>query len=190
MTSPWEAPLLPDQGDDNENDTYLAVGKIISGWETIEFELSRLYSVFERDPDGLSMRKYGTPTITRLRLDGLLEAAERYFVISPDQELEGTLHELMIPLRALASRRNEIAHAIVMDISNIEAFLTFLAVEVLGRPHYAAIAPYHQIKQHDRWGLPAYAYTKANMFQLQMKMSDVYRRTNILRLAILLQLSE
>ena len=56
MTSPWEAPLLPDQGDDNENDTYLAVGKIISGWETIEFELSRLYSVFERDPDGLCMR--------------------------------------------------------------------------------------------------------------------------------------
>jgi hypothetical protein len=74
MPHNWEfAPPLPDH--DDQDAVFLGVGKAMTGWETIEFELSRLYSVLAGDPDGAAMRDYGTPTIARLRLDGLSEKA-------------------------------------------------------------------------------------------------------------------
>jgi hypothetical protein len=136
------------------------------------------------------MRNYGRTTIARYRLDGLVAAADRFFVTTPIQELEGTFHELMIPLRALASRRNEVAHAIVMDISKIQVFLAHLALDALGRAQYAAIAPYYQLKQHAQDGLPAYAYTRTNMYLLQLKMAEIYRRADALRRSLLLLIND
>jgi len=79
--------------------SFLASGAMI-GWEAIEFELSRLYSVLAGDPDGAAMRDYGTPTIARLRLDDLSEKADQFFIKRPSQKREGQL-------RYFATRRNE-----------------------------------------------------------------------------------
>jgi hypothetical protein len=80
MRDPLEPPPLPDRGDEHRDAIHLGVGRIMTAWETIEFELSRVYSVFAGDPDGDAMRRYGEPTISRLRLDGLAETAAPYFV--------------------------------------------------------------------------------------------------------------
>jgi hypothetical protein len=55
----------------------------MTGWETIEFELSRLYSVFASDPDGDAMRDYGKPYNARFRLEGIAEIADKFFVRQP-----------------------------------------------------------------------------------------------------------
>lgn len=106
------------------------------------------------------MREYGKPTIARLRLDGLTEAAAKFFIKRSSQEREGELQSIIMRLRHFASRRNEVAHGIVLNIQNIAVFTDNFVPEARGKKQYALIAPYYQIKQHGPDGLPAYAYTR------------------------------
>lgn len=158
----WKsAPPIPDCGDDNPEVIYCAVGKIMTAWETIEFELSRLYSVFVGDPDGEAMREYGAPATARGRLDNLAIAARKFFVGSPSQEIEGQTDDIICVFRRFSARRNEVAHGIVLDVQNIEAFASHFTAISRGKPQYALISPYHQIKRFidNHGGIPAHAYT-------------------------------
>jgi len=177
MSHNWEnPPPLPDRGDDDRDAVFLGVGKIMSAWETIEFELSRLYSVFAGDPDGAAMRDYGKPTIARLRLDGLSEMADKFFIKRPSQDDEGEFLSILTSLRHFATRRNEVAHGIVFDTQPITVFSQNFAPEVRGKPQYALIAPYYQIKQHDDEGMPAYAYTSRTLGELIPAMAQPFLR--------------
>jgi hypothetical protein len=42
----WDAPPIPQHGDLDENSTYAGVGRVLSGWEAMEAELSHLYAAF------------------------------------------------------------------------------------------------------------------------------------------------
>jgi hypothetical protein len=85
-------PPLPKRGDDDINTVYLGVGKVVSGWETVEFELARLYSVLARDPDGPCMREYGEPSVPRYRIEKLARFAEKtHFKLWPSQQAESIL---------------------------------------------------------------------------------------------------
>ena len=35
MPNPWDAPPLPSRADDNENETFAAVGRVVSGWKQL-----------------------------------------------------------------------------------------------------------------------------------------------------------
>jgi len=175
MSSPWDAPPLPYRGDDDPDAIYLGVGKIMTGWETLEFELSRLYSVFCDDSDGDSMREYGKPTIARLRLDGLSQAADKFFIRKPSQEIEGEFHGILTRLREVALRRNEVAHGIVFDVQRITALRQKFRPEFRGRPQHVLIAPYYAFKQHDTDGLPAYGYTSPTLHLLMLVMAESHQ---------------
>ena len=56
MANPWDTPPLPTYGDDNEDETFTAVGRVMTQWESIEFELARLYSTFVGKPDDYAAR--------------------------------------------------------------------------------------------------------------------------------------
>jgi hypothetical protein len=181
----WEfPPPLPDRGDDNRDTVFLGVGKVMSAWETMEFELSRLYSVFAGDPDGEVLRDYGKPTIARLRVDGLWDVAEKFFVKSPSQEREAQLATLLARVRHFVSRRNEVAHGIVFDIRPIAAFSRHLASKAR-KPQYALIAPYYQIKQHGADGLPVYAYTRQTLEAMIPALAVPYQELQRFRLELL-----
>lgn len=176
MSHNWEfPPSLPDRGDDSPDAVFLGVGKVMSGWETIEFELSRLYSVFAGDPDGDAMREYGKPTIARLRLEGLSKAANSFFVKRPSQEREGRFLSIVKHLGHFASRRNEVAHGIVFDVQRIKAFTEKFVREARNKPQYLLIAPYHQLKQHGLDGLPAHGYTSLTLEAMIPAMAEPFR---------------
>ena len=44
MAKPWDVPLLPKNGDAIQDKTYAHVGFVMTCWESLEFELSRLHS--------------------------------------------------------------------------------------------------------------------------------------------------
>jgi hypothetical protein len=176
MSHTWEfSPSLPDRGDDNPDAVFLGVGKVMTGWETIEFELSRLYSVFAGYPDGDAMREYGKPTIARLRLDGLSKAADKFFVNRPSQDHEGQFQSIARRLHHFASRRNEVAHGIVFNVERIKAFTQNFVREARNKPQYLLIAPYYQIKQHSPNGLPAYGYTSRTLEAMIPAMAEPFR---------------
>jgi hypothetical protein len=176
MNDPLDSPPLPKRGDQNPDTTQLGVGRIMSGWEWIELELSRVYSVFVGDPDGEAMRQYGIPTVSSFRLEGLAKVAEAYFVKAPSQRVEGEFIRLLGLTRKLLSRRNEVAHGVIFDISPITAFNEHFEPKAKGKKQHAIISPYYAFKQHNAEGLPAYAYTSPTLYALMAKMGEVHRQ--------------
>jgi hypothetical protein len=115
--SPLGRTALAYQGDDDIEDTYAGVGRVLSQWETAELELSRIYGLLLNRPDDIeAIRLYGDPKIFEERAKGLAAAAEQYFRWNPHQDTEAELSELMLLARQFSARRNEVAHSIVMPI--------------------------------------------------------------------------
>ncbi len=147
MSNLWDVPPLPTIGDDDEEATYAGVGRVTSQWEAIEFQFSRLYSIFVGKPDE-EMRAYGAGRIFRERSKILAEAARDYFIRNPDQELEGQLHALTIRAEGFSDRRNEIAHGIVFQLQRLSFFREQMDPSVRGKFQWGLIPPYHTSQKH------------------------------------------
>lgn len=59
MNNPWDQLPFPTQGDRLERKTFEGVGRVTSQWEAVEFELSRIYSMYKNDLDGGAVRNMG-----------------------------------------------------------------------------------------------------------------------------------
>lgn len=172
MPLPYEPPSLPSAGDANQDDTFCGVGRVMSAWETLEFQLSRLHSYFLGDPDGDAIRDYGKGSIFSNRVKRLSEAAEAFFVFNPDQALEGEFDTIVSELMHLANRRNEVAHGIRCNLSVVAAFADSLVDS--STQQYGIIAPYYCLKNHNADGLPKYAYTSSSLKELEKFMAGGY----------------
>lgn len=176
MAKPWDIPPLPQYGDVSEDETYKGVGRIMSAWETIEFQLCIIHAVFCGDPRGEAMRLYGVQRVFPGRLDTLSKAAKEYIIRHPNQANEGTFDKLLEEVRGYVDRRNEVAHGVVMDITRITFFSRYLKNKSQTPPQHAAVAPYHAKHKHGSDGLPRYAYTAANLAVLEKKMLALFVR--------------
>ena len=95
MPKPWDVPPLPKNGDAIQDKTYAHVGFVMTRWESLEFELSRLHSLFLGALDeNRAMRAYGNGRIFPQRLEVLTDAADKHFRSCPCQRREGRLQEL------------------------------------------------------------------------------------------------
>jgi hypothetical protein len=146
----------------------------MTGWEHIEFSLSRLYSIFVGDPDGQSLVRYGARNIFRERLKILREAANSYFVAHPDQELEGAFDEIASTVEGFANRRNDVAHCVVMPINKFTAFRDrFDDVTVDGPKQYLLFPPLYLIRKADAQGLPSFAYSFDSLMELAGRLAKL-----------------
>lgn len=149
----------------------------MSIWETLEFQMCIIHSVFCGDPRGNAMRLYGEKRALPGRLDDFTKAAKSYFIRhAGNQPKEGAFDEMLEEVRRYADRRNEVAHGIVTPISNITFFRRYLRNKKQTLPEYAVIAPYHATRMHASDGLPRYAYTSTSMATLQKKMESLLLR--------------
>lgn len=101
--------------DDTEQDTFAAIGRALTEWESVEISLADLYSLFRGAPFvkqtvGEFGHRYAT---TVRRLAGLDDAAARYFVQKPGQEREGEFRRLRKAVEDLSIDRHRIAHGLV-----------------------------------------------------------------------------
>jgi hypothetical protein len=174
MPNPWDRPLLPKRGDDNDLMTYAGVGWVTSQWERIEFSLARLFSIFVGRPDeSRALIEYSAPPIFRMRFDALLRTAARFFISNPDQQLEGELHALTVQLHGFADRRNDIAHGMVFPIQSIEFLRRHLDPRHAHRRQFALISPFQTLKRDAAKDTPAYAYTSAEMNSIRVDLIEL-----------------
>ncbi len=113
---PWDVPPQPKIGDSDREITYAAVGRALSQWELFESNLLQLFVVFVGSgPTALltAARAYGTIQTFRGRADMIEGAAEVFFLIYKNSDLEKRISDFMDIARNYAARRNEIAHGIV-----------------------------------------------------------------------------
>jgi hypothetical protein len=169
MTNPWDPFPFPSFGDPFESRTFKGVGEVMTNWESIEFELGRLYSLFVGDPDGASIQQeYGAGRIFRDRLGLLRSKAPPFFVKHPCQQSEGAFDLLTTAAEGFSERRNEVAHGLVIRIDTITLLRSRLRPSFGGR-HYALIPPIYCLRFHTD-GAPDYAYTSAELSVLSRRL--------------------
>lgn len=105
------SPQLP-PGETDPNQLYIAVGRAIHAWESMEEALACLYAAMTglpEKPDAVS--EYGAENkIFRDRIAAVQSAAETYFVSHPDQRREGELSQLLADAVELSIKRHRVAH--------------------------------------------------------------------------------
>jgi hypothetical protein len=179
MAAFWDPPPIPKRGDTDSNRTYLGVGMVISTWETIEFELARLYTVFVgRIDDDLALREYGDPAVFVGRLGELSKAAAQFFLLKPHQQYEGAYDRLTVLLRGFSERRNDVAHGTVFPIHTLNYFKPYLDPQTAAEPQYGVIPPYHTLNRHLSRERPAHCYAYAELSWLVgqlLKLAEAIR---------------
>jgi hypothetical protein len=159
----WDAPPIPLNGDLDENRTYSGVGRVLSGWEAMEAELSHIYSVFVgKFRQDEAYREYGTGRIFTDRMKTLRMAAERYFVSHPNQSREGQFDCLAEIAVKFADRRNEVAHSVVRDLGYFKQLQTSDAF----RSQFFLVPSYYNYKRFRSNNMPTYAYTSIELAHL------------------------
>jgi hypothetical protein len=162
MANPWDAPPLPDHGDDDIERTFAGVGRVLSQWETIEIELSVLYALFTKRPaDAEARREYGKGRIFVDRSKIIEDVAPKWLC---NQELEAEFDSLICTIRHYSDRRNEIAHGIVRPIQWVIPF------EPRSRFQYCLSPPYHDYRRYTEKDLPEYIYIYDIMIELERKL--------------------
>jgi hypothetical protein len=111
----WKTPEEVFGPDIDPDNLYIGVGRALSQWEALEFEVAFLYAVFKGLPRVIDLIKdYGKQgRIFDSRLQLLSDAANQHFRKKPSQESEGRLSVFVDELRKLADKRHHIAHGIV-----------------------------------------------------------------------------
>ena len=184
MGHPWDRPPIPKRGDEHEDITYTHVGKIITRWESIEFELSRLYTWLGGSlHDQALMREYGACSIFRERAKTLERKAEAFFANHPNQRREGEFHELLRQAKGYVNRRSDIAHGILFRIDPITYFRERIKPQLLKREHYAIILPLYAYRFATPQGFPDFAYTSVEMRRLGQRLWNLQKAFEAWRLA-------
>lgn len=169
MPNPWDPFPIPNAGDEEDARTYEGIGRVVSAWESVEFQLSRIYSIFVGDPDGNAIYDYGKGRIFRDRLTALRQTAATRFQTKPDQTMEGEFDRVCAHAESFSFRRNEVAHGIVMRVDQITFFRN--AFNAQGDKWlYACIPPIYAFRNQDTDGNPTWAYTFANMTTLEGRL--------------------
>ena len=123
MSKPWDVPSFPPTTTNHVEPIYCGVGKVLSSWEGIEEQLSRVYSFACGKPDQReTISNYGTERIFVTRLQKLKEQAATLFKKIHSQEIEGKFDNIIEHLVGFSGRRNEVAHGIVRPIQIYTAF--------------------------------------------------------------------
>ena len=165
MPEPWDRPPIPTKGDENNDSTYSAVGRVLTQWERVEVELAHLYACFKGQPTNSlnQIREYGSGTIFRERAQKLADAAHSYFRANCCQHHEGDFDALMRRCLGFSARRNDVAHGVV-DFLNLHWELD------AGGEHMNAYAidwalfpPHYDPKRHTPSNDPEYAYSSSEM---------------------------
>lgn len=180
MSNPWDIPPLPTAGDLNPDHTYAGVGRIMSAWETIEYELCMIHSGFCGDPAGEAMRLYGAKRNFPGRLRDLSKASEAYIVRNPSQDREGEFDRLLEEVLRYYDRRNEVAHGTVIAITRLSYYRDHLT-DPSPPTQYAVIPPYHMARSHGVDGLPLYAYTSVSLETLLAKLMALWDKLKAYR---------
>jgi hypothetical protein len=111
----WDRPPLREVGDPIADGIYLAVGKALSQWERAEEGFAILFEILIESRSVAAARAYGSITNSAGRREALRSAAEVTFETRGIGDIDRReFKELMMHFEKASSRRDDIAHGIVM----------------------------------------------------------------------------
>jgi len=177
--NPWDRPPFPKHGDEKADETYAAVGQLLSQWETMEAELSHIYAIaIGKYPQSEAYEDYYDKGRTsKARVERVRCAVQRFSIKYPDQNFEGGISNAMEAVLGFADRRHEVAHGIVRPIQWYGSAITDLATAGSAPFQFCLVPPHYHCNWFDDDQMPKYVYTSielkmltALMWQLTMKV--------------------
>lgn len=107
----WQRPIFKDQGDDDPDRLWYAIGVTATSWEQLEESFSHLFGVFVESRSIAANRAYGAIASARGRRDALNAAAEVFFSLHEVAEIWRKEYRVLMRHFDLASGlRNEVVH--------------------------------------------------------------------------------
>lgn len=177
MSNLWDRPPRPAQGDANDGILFEWVGRVMSQWEHVEWQLSLLYAVVAGNPNGDSeIQQYGNGTIFKERLRNLRQKAAQYFIQKCDQTLEAEFDEICTWAEGFADRRNDVAHAVVFPA----AFLPFFK-DPPGTKTWILMPPYYLGRRYQHTGFAEFFYSSQELNRLILTLGYLHNRIGALR---------
>lgn len=172
MANPWDSYSFPLEADDDENQTFQAVGRLMTIWESIEFEFAMLYSIFVGGTfEENSVQEYGKPRIAKERFDALSKVAAAHFVQIPNQAAEGEFCTLVTAASGFSVRRNEVAHDIVVAVQNMVFFQQKVQFLDRTKNQFLLVPALHSVRQFDGiTGMPSFGYNSEQIANLCLRL--------------------
>jgi hypothetical protein len=114
--NPFANPILAKHGNDRARDIYTDVGLALDRWEHCETSFGILYSALIETEGGnhILMRSFGAITASKTKRDMIWAGADAFFTYYKNADLKKQTRHLLNLYFDASSRRNEIAHAMVM----------------------------------------------------------------------------
>jgi hypothetical protein len=166
---PWDKPAPPETGDLDVRALYAAVGEALSEWERMEERLSVLFSILiglDR-PSEAASRAYGSILGFRQRREMIERAAEVYFDLHPDADLQKIFDDALEYAGGFASRRNDIAHGKVTSFFDRDKNTVFLVWP-----------PFYNSTKMTWTGTAAYVYNSTQVDKIRLGFDETHRRIN------------
>lgn len=175
---PWAIPPLPDQGDVDEDDLHIAVGRALSQWEYFEGWLGLLFGYFINplEQSEAGARAYGKIVSFSARRDALSAAADVYFQTHLDDGLEAQFRAVLKIADRASKRRNDIAHGAVFPLKLLNSRSSAVG--------YCLLPSIYNSNRRDITGEPRYAYTSSTI----NRFGDQFKATLTPALDVLLEI--
>jgi hypothetical protein len=111
----WQRPLFKDQGDDDPDRLWCAIGSTASTWEQLEEAFATMFNVFVESKSPAAKRAYGAIASSRGRRDALDAAAEVFFNRRAVNEAwQSEFRLLMRHFSTASGLRNEVVHGVLV----------------------------------------------------------------------------
>jgi hypothetical protein len=111
----WQRPQFKDEGDDNPDPLWYAIGVTATSWESLEESFAKLFRVFVESRSSAADRAYGAIASARGRRDALDAASEVFFTLHNVEDIWQREYKLLMRHFALAGGvRNEIVHGVLV----------------------------------------------------------------------------
>lgn len=170
MSSLWDRPPLPAQGDANPKDTYVGVGCVLSQWERVELQIGYVYTgLVGKHGEWEALREFGEGATTRSRLCRLKQAASQLFIAKPHQWREGDFDRFCKEAEAAAARRHDVAHGVVRS----HEWANWWVSSEASPPQrgFFLLPSHYKGSAYNEIALPEYAYTSKTLWELQSHLS-------------------
>jgi hypothetical protein len=151
-------PILP-VGDSDPRSIVPLIGEVTTSWEAAEISYSYLFSTIVSPVAGSRAvrRAYGSVISARTRKEMIESAGELFFHVFPNADIEGDFLHLLKIYNSAASRRNDVAHGMIIAGTGT-------------RTGWYLEANTYSTKRDVTFQTP-YAYTSAQMKEMANKIS-------------------
>jgi len=177
MSNPWDRPPYPTRGDTHADETYAAIGRVLSAWEAVESELSVLFAVFKGRRYDLEIYEtyYDVGKTTKNRIRAVENAAEQFFLKRPNQDLEGNFQTIMKSVCGFADRRHDCAHGIVQPIQWYLSLIPEHEVETFTPWQFCVVPPQYQrsMFQKNPHAAPKHIYIAPQLLDFETSIFTV-----------------